>query len=340
MEIRSRERVLWPGSRGANTGVDNVGLSLQPRGHDGGLRVRDMSEGIGNRRPALHGRWRWPRVLAALCVAGVVALGTVLGWLKWHENELVFETAVSRTQVSDHIPDGAERMTIRSGSGAALAAVILRADPSRDSGFWVLHLHGNADSAFSSQQLKHVQRLASFGLNVLSFDYRGFGLSPGVASEAHMNEDAEAAYAELRRRGVGAERIIVWGHSLGSGPAVDLAAKHAAAALVLFGAFTSIPDAAADTYPYLPVRRLAGVHFESLSLISRLHLPVLIAHSVGDTVIPYHHAQRLYAAAREPKRFLALGAPYTDGFGGHVDGLYDHLDLLIPPLAALVGQRL
>ena len=299
-----------------------------------------MSDSTGSLRAELRGWWRWPRVLAVLCVAGVLALGTVLGWLKWHENELVFESEVSRTEVSGLIPVGAERITIPGVAGAALAAVILRAEPTHDSGLWVLHLHGNAVSAFSTQQLEHVRRIASFGLNVLSFDYRGYGLTRGVASEIHMDEDAESAYTELRRRGVAAEHIIVWGHSLGSGPAVNLAAKHVAAALVLFGAFTSVPDAAADTYPYLPIRWLASVHFDSLSLIPALRMPVLIAHSKGDTIIPYHQGEQLFAAAREPKRFLALGPPYADGFGGHVDGLYDQLELLIPPLAALTGQRL
>ncbi len=299
-----------------------------------------MSDGKGGLQAAPRGWWRLQRVLAILCVAGVLALGTVLGWLKWHEHELVFESEVSRTEVSGLIPAGAERVSIPGVAGAALAAVILRADPSHDSGLWVLHLHGNAVSAFSAEQLEHVRRLASFGLNVLSFDYRGYGLTPGVASEAHMNEDAEAVYAELRRRGIAAERIIVWGHSLGSGPAVNLAARHVAAALVLFGAFTSVPDAAADTYPYLPIRWLASVHFDSLSLMPTLRMPVLIAHSKGDMTIPYHQGERLFAAAREPKRFLSLGPPYADGFGGHVDGLYDHLDLLAPPLSALVGQQL
>jgi pimeloyl-ACP methyl ester carboxylesterase len=83
---------------------------------------------------------------------------------------------------------------------------------------------------------------------------RGFGETPGEPSEAAMYEDSEAAYQELLRRGVPQQRIIVLGHSLGSGPAVFLATRHKAAALVLFGAFTSIPDAAAGQYPYLPVR--------------------------------------------------------------------------------------
>jgi alpha-beta hydrolase superfamily lysophospholipase len=170
----------------------------------------------------------------------------------------------------------------------------------------------------------------------LAFDYRGFGHSPGIASEAHLYEDAESAWQELIRRGIPASRIVIWGHSLGTAPAVELATHHAAAALVLFGAFTSIPDVAAERYRYLPVRRVAGIYMNSLQRIGHLHIPVIIAHSVHDAVIPFSEGQRLYAAAHQPKRFLALTGPYRDREGGHVDSLYDHLSLLLPLLGTLL----
>jgi fermentation-respiration switch protein FrsA (DUF1100 family) len=69
-------------------------------------------------------------------------------------------------------------------------------------------------------------------------------------------------------------------------------------------------------------------------------VPVLIAHSATDTVIPFHHAQRLFAAANEPKRLLVLNGVYADGFGGHVAALYDHGELLGPALSAVMGRQL
>ena len=282
----------------------------------------------------------WLRGLVGVVLIGVALLGASLGWLKWRENELVFETALSHTRHYGPLPSYAEPLTIPGADGAALAAVIMRADPAHDSGFWVLHLHGNADSAFSAPQLRHCERLEALGLNVLAFDYRGFGQSPGLASEGHLYEDAAAAYQELIRRGIRAKRIILWGHSLGSGPAVELAIKHSAAALVLFGAFTSIPDAAADAYPYLPVRWIVGVHMDSLKRIPNVHIPVIIAHSISDKVIAFREGARLYAAANEPKEFLSLAAAATDGLGGHANALYDHLELLAPRLTELTGAHL
>jgi uncharacterized protein len=282
---------------------------------------------------------KWLRRTALLGLAGLAVLAVILGWLKAHEGELVFETALSHASGYAPLPADAERLSIPGASGAPLAAILMRANPGRDSGYWVLHLHGNADSAFSGLQLRHCEALRELGLNVLSLYYRGFGRSPGIASEAHLDEDTEAAYRALLQRGVAPDRIIFWGHSLGSGPAVHLASEHAAAALVLFGAFTSIPDAAADAYPHLPVRWLVGIQFNSLRRITQLHLPVVIAHSSADRVIPFHHAERLYAAARAPKRLLVLRQAATDGLGGHVDALYEHLNLLLPMLGELLGVR-
>src|SRR5580658_7168126 len=250
--------------------------------------------------------WR-TRVCGGL-FAAVVAFGGALLYLKLHESELVFRTALSHQRATGQLPPEAERLAIREAGGSELAAVILRPERAHDSGYWVLHLHGNADSAFSAEQLSHCESLRRLGFSVLSFDYRGLGLSAGVASEAHMDQDAEAAFAELTNRGVSPTHVIIWGHSLGSGPAVLLASEHPVAALVLFCAFTSIPDAAQDTYPYLPVRWMVSIHFNSLKLMPDIHVPVVIAHSVDDTLIPFHHAQRLFAAANEPKRFLSLNA--------------------------------
>jgi fermentation-respiration switch protein FrsA (DUF1100 family) len=71
----------------------------------------------------------------------------------------------------------------------------------------------------------------------------------------------------------------------------------------------------------------------------KVHVSVLIAHSATDTLIPLHHAQRLFAAANEPKRLLVLHGTYSDGFGGHVAALYDHGELLMAALSALIGHQ-
>src|ERR1700728_3788938 len=250
--------------------------------------------------------------------AVVLVMATAMIWLKAHEGELVFAAERSRQHILRALPADAERVALPVAN-TALAGLVYRADPSADNGFWVLHLHGNADSAFSPWQERHCEALRRSGFNVLEIDYRGFGLTPGRPSETGMYDDAEAAYQALLRRGVAPNRIILLGHSLGSGPAVLLATRHQAAALVLFGAFTSIPDAAADRYPYLPVRLAVAIQFDSLARIGGVHIPVVIAHSRRDRLIPYSHAIKLFAAANDPKHLNTFDSVTDDGFGGHVD---------------------
>jgi len=273
--------------------------------------------------------------LACVLSCMVVVAGAVV-WLKLHENELVFAAERSRLHLLTRLPAEAERVTIAVATGARLAGLLFHAQSANDTGYWVLQLHGNAESAFSIWQLRHCEALRRVGFSVLDIDYRGFGLTPGDASEAGMYEDAEAAYKSLLLRGVPPSRIILLGHSLGSGPAVLLATRHEAAALVLFGAFTSIPDAAADKYPLLPVRYVASVQFNSLSRIHEVHMPVIVAHSRTDTLVPYSHALRLFSAANEPKRLITFDTPADDGFGGHVDALFEHPEVLRSALAGLL----
>jgi pimeloyl-ACP methyl ester carboxylesterase len=278
------------------------------------------------------------RIARIVLIGGGVAvlvMALAMVWLKTHEDELVFAAERSRQHLLSALPADAERVAVPV-PGGELAGVVYRADGSANVTFWMLHLHGNADSAFSPWQVRHCEALRRSGFNVLEIDYRGFGSTPGRPSEAGMYDDSEAAYRELLRRGVPPNRIILLGHSLGSGPAVLLATRHKAAALVLFGAFTSIPDAAAERYPYLPVRLVVGVQFNSLARIGDVHMPVVIAHSRGDTLIPYSHALKLFAAANEPKHLITFDSATNDGFGGHVDALYEHVGILRSALAGLV----
>jgi pentatricopeptide repeat protein len=284
------------------------------------------------------GSWA-KRVVRIVLIAGgvtVLAMAVAMIWLKAHEGELVFAAARSREHLLTALPARAERAAVREPNGVELEGLVFRADDGMDNGFWVLHLHGNADSAFSPWQVRHCEALRLSGFNVLEIDYRGFGLTPGQPSEAGMYDDAEAAYQELLQRGIAPNRIILLGHSLGSGPAVLLATRHAVAALVLFGAFTSIADAAAGRYPYLPVRLAVAVQFDSLSRVGNVHVPIVIAHSRADTLIPYSHALKLFAAANEPKHLITFDFPANDGFGGHVDALYERIDMLQAALSGLV----
>ena len=175
-----------------------------------------------------------------------------------------------------------------------------------------LFFHGNAGSI--AQRIAWLPMLRQLGLNTLLLEYRGYGASSGTPSEAGMYRDAEAAWTHLMAaRGSTPEDIVIVGESLGAAVAVQLAQQHAPGALVVISGFTSVPDLAADLYPYLPARALARFDYDSRSRIGSVTCPVFIAHSPDDEVIPYAHGRRLFEAAPEPKEFLELSGGHNEG---------------------------
>jgi uncharacterized protein len=167
----------------------------------------------------------------------------------------------------------------------------------------LLYLHGNAGNLADRSEL--IAGLARLGENLLAIDYRGYGNSEGEPSEAGLYLDAHAAYDWLVAQSA-PEHVVVIGKSLGGGPATELAVTRAIGGLVLEATFTSIADMAELSIPWLPARHLLRTRFDNLGKIARARAPKLFVHSRADDVIPFAMGERLYAAAREPKRCLWL----------------------------------
>jgi hypothetical protein len=177
----------------------------------------------------------------------------------------------------------------------------------------LLFFHGNAGNI--SHRLGSIEIFHRLGLNVFIIDYRGYGQSEGSPDEAGTYRDAAAAWRYLvEERRVKPEQIMLFGRSLGGGVATWLAQHYPARLLILESTFTSIPDMASRQFPFIPVRLLARVHYNTLERISRLKLPILIIHSPDDEVIPYSHGQKLFEAAGQPKAFLHLTGDHNNGF--------------------------
>ncbi|MBF0194831.1 MAG: alpha/beta fold hydrolase [Magnetococcales bacterium] len=185
--------------------------------------------------------------------------------------------------------------------------------PGRDENPVVLFFHGNASNI--SEAYDHVKLFHSLGMGVFLLEYRGYGLSEGHPSEEGTQADAEAAWQFLRdKKNIPVSRIIFYGHSLGGGVATGLAVKHPPAKLVIEGTFTSVPDVAAEIYPYLPVRMMAHIKYPNLKNIKQIKVPVLIIHSIDDDIIPFTHGEKLFAAANEPKTFYKSSGSHHSGF--------------------------
>jgi fermentation-respiration switch protein FrsA (DUF1100 family) len=170
----------------------------------------------------------------------------------------------------------------------------------------LIYCQGNAGNlSMRTEPLK--QWLQHERTSVLIFDYPGFGKSAGTPTESGCYAAAQAAYDWLiTTKKVPAERILIYGASLGGGVATDLASGNPHRALILLMTFSSLPDAAGWHYPWLPTSWLMRNRFDNIDKIGRCSKPIFIAHGTADRVVGFHLGERLYAAAPEPKRFMRI----------------------------------
>jgi uncharacterized protein len=177
----------------------------------------------------------------------------------------------------------------------------------------VLFCHGNAGNL--SHRTEKLAILHEIGVNVLIFDYRGYGHSEGKPDEQGTYRDAQAAYTYLTKtQNREPSTTVVYGESLGAAIAVDLASKVPVRGVIIEEPFTSAGDVGQKMFPFLPVRWLIRNKYDTLSKIADINAPLLILHSRDDEFFPTSHAERLFAAARAPKRFVELRGGHNDAF--------------------------
>jgi uncharacterized protein len=181
-------------------------------------------------------------------------------------------------------------------------------------GWWLTHpqaemtmvyCHGNRGNI--ADRVDVLRWLLRFKTHVFAFDYRGYGKSAGKPSEEGLFADVRAALDELVKRGIPLERIILLGHSLGGAVAIDGAFNRPVAGLIVQSSFTQLKDMARHRYPDLPLHLITSHQFRSIEKVPHLAMPKLFIHGTADEVIPFHHGEKLFAAAAEPKHFLSVG---------------------------------
>lgn len=165
----------------------------------------------------------------------------------------------------------------------------------------IIYFHGNAGNMSHRAQYFSLLRDAGFG--VLGIDYRGYGASEGTPSEEGFYKDGRAAvdYAQ-KELALPAKKIIIYGESIGTGVAVQMATEYKLAALILQSPFMSMTSAASYHYPWLPVPLLLRDHFDSASKIANVHTPLLLFHGESDGVVPISDGKTLLTLANEPKQ--------------------------------------
>tara|TARA_B100000315_G_scaffold252640_1_gene289824 strand:- start:16 stop:768 length:753 start_codon:yes stop_codon:yes gene_type:complete len=174
----------------------------------------------------------------------------------------------------------------------------------------ILFFHGNAGSLENrTYKLNHFKDLK---VNFLIIAWRGFSGNKGHPNEINLYKDAESAIKWLKTKGINEKNIILYGESLGTGVAVEVAQNKKYAGVILESPFTSMVNLGRKYYPFFPVRFLLKDKFESYKKINKISVPILIMHGEVDKIVPYAMGKKMYELANEPKFF------YSQEYGDHM----------------------
>lgn len=244
-------------------------------------------------RRLLIGEWSWKRLVRSLLF---IYLCFAL-YVYFRADSMIFLPPPVSYQ------DTPEIIKVLVGDRDQISAIHLTNSQAK---YTLLYSHGNAEDLGDIRPL--LEELNRWGFNIFAYDYRGYGTSDGKPSERNPYADVEAAYRYLTQQlRVPIDRVIAYGRSVGGGPVVDLATRHAIAGLALENTFTSAFRVVVP-FPLLPFDK-----FSNLSKIPRVKCPVLVMHGTDDRTIPFSHGQQLYAAASYPKMHLWIeGAGHND----------------------------
>ena len=251
-------------------------------------------------------------MLLQLAIGGIVAYGGIVGVMYLAQRSLMYVPDIARASpVAAGLPQ-AEELTLTTADNERLVA--WHVAPRSDSSPVILYLQGNGGAL--RHRADRFAQLVQSGFGVVAISYRGFGGSTGSPSETGLLLDADAAYAFCTDR-YPAERIVVWGESLGTGVAVALASKQRLGRLILEAPFTSAADVARLNYPLIPVSLLMKDQFRSDARVGSITAPTLVLHGGFDRVVPIAFGERLYAAIRAPKRFVRFADGEHEGLDAH-----------------------
>ena len=258
-----------------------------------------------------------------------IALGAyaaLVGGLFLFQRQLLYFPDRTRPELTGLASIGVREVKLSTDDGLSLLSWYL---PARAGRPVIAYFHGNGGHI--GYRAERLLRFAREGYGVLMAEYRGYGGNPGTPTETGFYADGRAALAFLQHEGVAANRIVLYGESLGGGVAVELAAHHDIAALILEAPVTSVAEVAQSHYPFVPASRMVLDRFDLVARIGRIRAPILVLHGERDRVVPIRYGRALFDAAPEPKE--GWFAPEA----GHEDlARYGGLDVAV----AFIERRL
>ncbi|MBW2457195.1 MAG: alpha/beta hydrolase [Deltaproteobacteria bacterium] len=217
-------------------------------------------------------------------------------------------------------PVGAELRTFTAADGTPVQALVYP-PPGRRS---LVFFHGNGETIGDSIGL--AVELHRRGLGFVAVEYRGYGSSPATGpSEDGLYADADAVLRTLASEGLAAADVTLWGSSLGSGVAVEMATRGHGSRLLLSTPYTSIPRVAQRLVPVIPMGWVVGDRYDNLAKAPEIDLPTLIIHGDADRLVPYDHGVTLSRAIAGARLITVAGAGHNDWLALGGDGLVDEI---------------
>lgn len=254
----------------------------------------------------------------------IIGFGLVLGYIKYVENRSVFFPIKEIEIFPDSLNLPYENVYLETKDGVRINGWFI---PYENAKYTILFLHGNAGNI--GHRLDKISMLRDIGLSIFIIDYRGYGRSEGKPSEAGLYIDAKTAYDYLvSARNIKSQHIILFGESLGTAIAVNLAYESSVGALILEGAFSSARDMAKRYYPFLPSFVFTN-QYNSLCKIKEIKVPKLFIHSRDDEIVPFSLAKKLYDTAPEPKYFVEINGGHNTAFLDSSEKFIDSINLFV-----------
>lgn len=242
------------------------------------------------------------RILKLLAIGALSVYVAVLVLLYVQQRQLLYPRNPARAEIASANLPRAEETELATIDGEKLIAWVV---PPREGKPVLLFFHGNAGNFANRGRQSRFRLLTEDGTGLFAVSYRGYGGSTGSPSEDGLALDARAAYAAAAAR-FGADRLVGYGESLGTGVVLKLAAGAPLKAVILEAPYMSTASVAQLRYPYVPVGMLMKDQFRSDLVIGKVKAPLLILHGQRDSVIPFSQGEALFALANPPKRFISF----------------------------------
>ena len=260
--------------------------------------------------------------ITKLIISILVIYLVLLIFLYFYQGKLLYHPTVNSDTEIDNLIPKIEKVNITTSDNLNLLGWFHKKDISKNT---ILFLHGNAGSL--ENRIYKLNHFENFDLNFLIIAWRGFSGNSGKPNEKGLYDDAKSAVNWLKSKGIKEENIILYGESLGSAVAIEIAQNKKFAGIVLESPFTSMVEMGKKHYPIFPVSFLLKDRYESINKIKNIHIPVLVMHGKKDSIVPFEMGKKIYTSANSPKFYY---------FSEYDDHMMDYNKLLLEKLKLFI----